>query len=97
MKCDLPLKIEKEIEFYAKNNSIEKIILFGSRARGDNTNRSDVDMAIYGGNFDSFYWDVKEKMPSLLIFDLVNANKNISSALREEIEKDGVLIYEKAR
>ncbi|MEI3437034.1 MAG: nucleotidyltransferase domain-containing protein [Blautia sp.] len=36
-------------------------MLFGSRARGTNTKRSDIDIVVYGGDFDSFYWDVKEK------------------------------------
>ena len=73
-----------------------KVILFGSRARGDNTERSDIDIAVYGGDFDSFYWDIKEKVHSLLSFDVVEADKPISEELKQEIEKDGVIIYEKA-
>lgn len=37
----------------------------------------------YGGDYDSFYWDVKEKRPSLLTFDLVDAGKNMSDNLRD--------------
>ena len=36
--------------------AVTKIVLFGSRARGMNTERSDSDIAIYGADFDSFYW-----------------------------------------
>ena len=25
----------------------------------------DIDIAVYGGDFDSFYWDIKEKVHSL--------------------------------
>jgi predicted nucleotidyltransferase len=32
----------------ARAHNVEKIILFGSRARGDNRPRSDLDLAIYG-------------------------------------------------
>ena len=46
--------------------AVTKIVLFGSRARGTNTERSDVDIAIYGGDFDSFYWDVKENIHPLI-------------------------------
>ena len=49
-----------------------------------------------GGDFDGFYWDVKEKTHSLLMFDIVQADVSISDELKEEIEKDGVVIYEKA-
>ena len=81
---------------FAKKHSVEKVILFGSRARGTNTERSDIDIAVYGGDFDSFYWDIKEKVHSLLMFDVVEIDAGISEELRKEIKKDGVVIYEKA-
>lgn len=34
-------------------------------------------------------------MHSLLSFDVVEADKQISEELKQEIEKDGVIIYEK--
>ncbi|MCI7468813.1 MAG: nucleotidyltransferase domain-containing protein [Lachnospiraceae bacterium] len=95
-KYDLPLNVEKEIVNYAKNNAIKKVVLFGSRARCTNSERSDIDIAVYGGNFDSFYFDIKENVNSLLMFDIVEANKRISEELENEIKKDGVVIYEKA-
>ena len=61
-----------------QNYAVTKIVLFGSRARGTNTERSDVDIAIYGGDFDSFYWDVEENIHSLLMFDVVQADAPIS-------------------
>ena len=73
------------------------IVLFGSRAKGNNTERSDIDMAVYGGDFDGFYWDIKEKINSLLMFDIIQADSAISDDLKHEIEKDGVIIYEITR
>ena len=96
MKYNLPDRVLRELLFFAKKYSIEKIILFGSRARGMNTERSDIDIAVYGGDFDQFYWDVKEQTHSLLMFDIVQADESISDELRQEIKKDGVVIYEKA-
>lgn len=55
MKYNLPERVVREIVFFAKKHDIEKIILFGSRARGTHTKRSDIDIVIYGGNFDLFY------------------------------------------
>ncbi len=46
--------------------------------------------------YDTFYWNIKENTHSLLIFDVVNGDGNISQELQEEIERDGVIIYEKA-
>ena len=55
MKIDIPDVVLKDIALFAENNSVDKVVLFGSRARGINTERSDVDLAVYGGDFDSFY------------------------------------------
>ena len=96
MKYDLPERVARDITRFAKKHSIKKVVLFGSRARGTNTERSDIDIAVYGGDFDPFYWDIKEKVNSLLMFDVVEADAGISEELKEEIRKDGVVIYEKA-
>ena len=95
MKYNLPDRILRELSFFAKKYSVTKIILFGSRARGTNTERSDIDIAVYGGEFDQFYWEVKENIHSLLMFDIIQADAAISDELKQEIEKDGVTIYEK--
>ena len=97
MKYHLPDRIVRELCSFAQKYSITRIVLFGSRARGTHTERSDIDIAVYGGDFDSFYWDVKEKIHSLLMFDIIEADASISEELKQEIEKDGVTIYEKTR
>ena len=97
MKYNLPDRVLRELSSFAQKYSVTKIILFGSRARGTNTERSDIDIAVYGGDFDGFYWDVKEKINSLLMFNIVQADSSISDELKKEIEKDGVVIYEKTR
>lgn len=96
MKYHLPDRVVRELYSFAQKHAITKIVLFGSRARGTNTERSDIDLLVYGGDFDGFYWDVKENIHSLLMFDFVQADAPISKELREEIERDGVVIYEKA-
>lgn len=95
MNYNLPDRVLRELSSFARKYSITKIILFGSRARGTNTERSDIDIAVYGGDFNNFYWDVKEKIHSLLMFDIIQADKTISEDLKKEIERDGVVIYEK--
>ncbi len=75
--------------FYYQNHT------FGSRARGTNTERSDIDIAVYGGDFDGFTGILRKNTFSLM-FDIVQADVSISDELKEEIEKDGVVIYEKA-
>ena len=95
MKYNLPVRVLRELSSFARKYSVMKIVLFGSRARGTNTERSDIDIAVYGGEFDQFYWEVKENIHSLLMFDIIQADAAISDELKQEIEKDGVTIYEK--
>ena len=50
MVYDLPERVVKDIVTFAKRYSVRKVILFGSRARGNNTERSDIDIVVYGGD-----------------------------------------------
>lgn len=97
MKYNLPDRVLKDIISIAEKCQIEKIVLFGSRARGTNHERSDIDIAVSGGNFDDFYWTINDSAWTLLSFDMIQLDKGISDELKEEIERDGVTIYEKAR
>lgn len=84
------------IEISCRYN-VKKIVLFGSRARKTNTIKSDIDLAIYGcANFRDLYFDLNENVQTLLEFDIIDMNKtNLSKELIEEIERDGVILYEK--
>ena len=92
---NLSERVKNEIIKFAQKHAVMKVILFGSRARGDNMERSDIDIAVSGGDFDSFYWDIKENINSLLMFDVINVDDKISQDLRKEIERDGIIIYDK--
>ena len=96
LKAYLPNRVLNTIRLFAEKHKVQKVILFGSRARGTHTERSDIDIAVVGGDFDAFYWDIKENTHSLLMFDIVNMDESTSDDLREEIEKDGIMLYEKA-
>lgn len=95
MKCNIPEHILQQISFFAQNNDINKVILFGSRARGTNGERSDIDLAVTGGDVLNFHYDLEEKVQTLLLFDVVNIDMGISVELQNEIDQDGVVIYEK--
>ena len=71
------------------------MILFGSRARGDFRRTSDIDLAVKGGDFINFALDVDEETSTLLMFDFVDLNRSIQQELRENIEREGRIIYEK--
>ena len=97
MKYDLPERAERDIIALAKRHGIQKVILFGSRARGDNWERSDIDLAVSGGNIADFSYDVDEEVWTLLLIDVVNLDRGVSDELQDEIKRDGVLLYEATR
>lgn len=85
----------QEIIDLAKKYDVKKVILFGSRARGDYKSRSDIDLAVSGGDCVRFSLDVQENTSTLLFFDIVNLDGTVQKELLESIEKEGVCIYEK--
>ena len=55
-------KVIQEIRTFARKYNIDKVILFGSRARGDYKRTSDIDLAVVGGDFARFALDVDEEL-----------------------------------
>lgn len=88
-------KVINEIISLAQKNNIEKVILFGSRARGDYHRASDIDLAVSGGNVTEFSLDVEELTSTLLTYDVVDMDKKLQAKFRESIEKEGKTLYEK--
>jgi predicted nucleotidyltransferase len=78
---------------------VEKVVLFGSRARGDQRERSDIDIAVIGPEMTDEEWTdiwtyVDEEAPTLLCVDLVRW-KEASDEIRRSIEREGVVLYER--
>lgn len=84
----------EEIRDLARKYKVKKVILFGSRARGDFRIKSDIDLAVQGGDFVRFMLDVNEETSTLLCFDIINLDEDIQQELRQAIEKEGKVIYE---
>lgn len=96
MSIDHVLTKIKEI---AEKYNIEKVVLFGSRARGDNSPLSDYDIAVFGDELSDlekaiFCLDVEE-METLKKIDIVFVSKDSKDSFLKNINKDGVLIYGK--
>lgn len=84
-----------EIVELAQKYDLQKVILFGSRARGDFQRASDIDLAVSGGNAAMFAVDVEEETSTLLQFDVVNLDLDLQDKLLESIKKEGLVLYEK--
>lgn len=100
MKDDInmPNHILTELRDIAKEFQLDRLILFGSRARRTNHERSDIDLAAYFPDRVShlMFCERVEKIKTLLMFDVVNlSSEMISVELRISIEREGITIYEK--
>lgn len=92
---NLSLEIQNQIRKFAKDCVLDKVILFGSRARGTNRERSDIDLAVSGKNVLRFEELLEEQADTLLSFDVVNLDEIVSDKLRTSIDRDGQLLYAK--
>lgn len=82
----------------AEEEGAERLVLFGSRARGTNCPKSDLDIAVAGcPSFNRFADRVENELWTLLDVDVVNVDEGISSDLLAEITRDGKVLYEKVR
>ncbi len=77
---------------------VERVILFGSRARGDNGARADLDIAVACPTADIVRWfdmiDDVEEAPTLLEVDLVRLEE-APSELAANILREGRVLYER--
>ena len=87
-------RVLQEIRELAEQYHVKRVVLFGSRARGDFHRTSDIDLAVSGGDIVSFALDVEDKTWTLLKYDVVNMDQPVQKDLKESIEKEGVLLYE---
>ena len=83
-----------QIQEIARQYGTAKVI-FGSRARGDFQAKSDIDLAVQGGIVAGFALDVDELTDTLLRYDIIDLNAPLSDAFAKEIERDGLILYEK--
>lgn len=97
MDSGIGKKVIEEIRNLAKKYDIEKVILFGSRARGDYKRTSDIDLAVTGGAISEFTLSVDEETNTLLEYDVVNMDGSVQEELMDSIRKEGKVLYEKVR
>ena len=90
-------ELYSQLAALARRYGAKRLVLFGSRARGDNRERSDIDLALYGMPEEDrarFWFDIDD-LPTLLKFDLVHVTELTDAELVKNIKKDGVVLYEK--
>lgn len=92
MSCELAAQL-------ARQYGARRVVLFGSRARGDYRPQSDIDLAIWGmpQARRAAFWAAVEELATLLRFDLVHIDGDTSPALLKNVKKDGVILMDVLR
>lgn len=94
----LDCKLEKDlIGIFSKYREIDKVMLFGSRARGDYRSNSDVDLCIFGDDITHLIlakidMEINE-LNTPLSFDILAFNELSKQKLIKNILSEGVVIY----
>lgn len=91
-------KIIKQIKMLSAKYHAARLILFGSRARGDHHERSDYDFALWGlgDKQRALLQDVVENdLDTLYTVDLVFVDDKTNAALLHNIKKDGILLMDR--
>lgn len=97
MKTGLPPdQLEKILKIFTKYPQITKVILFGSRAKGNYRAGSDIDFALKGNHLDSSLLAAIETDYEALYLpwklDLVLYNKIENKDLKDHIDRVGICL-----
>ena len=88
--------IAKLNEIFNKLTEIEKVILYGSRAKGNYREGSDIDITIFGNINDETINSIKndiEELNSPYLYDISIFNKIKNQDLIEHINRVGKVIF----
>ena len=101
MRFGLSEAVIKELQdVFRRHANIRKVLIFGSRSKGDYRAGSDIDLAVIGEGVD--YGQLLEilteidDLEMLYSVDLLDYNKKIGTPLGEHIDRVGKVFYEAA-
>jgi len=91
--------IKNIVAILIENNKVQKIILFGSRAKSTHSNGSDIDIALKGNNLntnDVLSLSVElDELDLPYKIDLVIYDRIEEKSLKEHIDRAGVVLFER--
>ncbi|WP_245804696.1 nucleotidyltransferase domain-containing protein [Halobacillus hunanensis] len=94
----IPISIIEQITIIADNfSTIDRILLFGSRAYGDHQEDSDIDLAVIAPRMQQFEWldfsdEIEDKVETLLSIDLIKW-EGAPETLQQEINNCYQIVY----
>lgn len=80
-------------------NEIEKVVIFGSRAKGNFKPASDVDLAVFGKKINrttiNRFSSALDDLPLPFKFDVLDYNQLTNESLKEKINEQGQVFFER--
>lgn len=89
--------IDMIIHVFESYQNVDKVLIFGSRAKNNYRPGSDIDLALFGDNLTSL--DLQnirndiDELPIINIVDLCIYNSITNPELKVEIQKYGIVFY----
>lgn len=101
MKYGLSDTVIAELQaVFGRHPNIEKVLIFGSRAKGNYRDGSDIDLAVIGNNLDySQLLNILIEIDNLgLLYrvDLLDYQKHVNTPIGEHIDRVGQVFYQSA-
>ena len=99
MIASLSDKLIKQIRDIVRKHLISRVVLFGSRARGDHHAASDIDLAVFPlPDFSSrgLVSSEIDDLSTLLKIDLIFIDEQTDAVLLDRIKREGVVLYERS-
>ena len=94
----LPQRTIKELlEYFTSKPEIEKVCIYGSRAKGSFHIGSDIDFAIWTEDSDkisTYLWELDE-LSTPYKFDVTDYKNLNYCEIKNSIDRDGILFYER--
>lgn len=91
--------IERLHQIFDSHDSIQRVILYGSRAKGNYRPNSDIDLTLVGSDLDSRLLSILEQdlddllLPYQIDLSILSAIENPD--LKDHIERVGQVLYER--
>lgn len=88
--------IDELLNYFKSKQEIQKVLIFGSRAKGNFRRGSDIDFAVIVNNIPVSHiaWDLGE-LPTPYKFDVVNYDSIDNPKFKDSIDTFGKIFYEK--
>lgn len=93
-----PLIIEQIKQIFSKFENIEKVVIYGSRAKGNYRYNSDIDLSLFGEIAYDDFLKIEMQLDDLLLpykIDLSIFDKIENQELKEHILRVGIIFFKR--